>query len=141
MQLLAITLLALGVANVKANVALSDDIDGVADTEPPVITMDLGELITYNDSGVPMKYCEVITSNATSCPEPEPHAYDHHDGALDEQVNRAVWRFRECNLCSGIVASKLLGQDSIHYQRCTEAQTHAFHEKQHRICALLIDSL
>lgn len=35
--------------------------------------------------------CEVLTSNITSCPEPEASAFDHHEGTLDVTVTKKLY--------------------------------------------------
>ena len=52
---------------------------GFVDTEPPVITLDLEEIVESQFE----RTCDVLTDDAKSCPEPEAHAFDHHEGVID----------------------------------------------------------
>jgi hypothetical protein len=87
-----------------------------ADTTPPVLSLDLeamtvdlhadectarntagGSHQCYAHNGKTATYsksCPVAstldTTDAGSCPEPHVSAYDHHDGAIDEKVNKVV---------------------------------------------------
>jgi hypothetical protein len=35
--------------------------------------------------------CEVLTSNITTCPEPEASAFDHHEGSLGVKVTKKLY--------------------------------------------------